>query len=164
MTEARCHTCGRLLDEHQRHLRFRLPEPVLAVPANERADRTWGNDVLMEVRDVGAFVRVLVPVRLTGGYTITYGVWLGVRAEDLRRAWEVWRTPEYTDLRLDGLFANKLPAWERETYGRPLVATVRDPDAVPYATESDDPFMRCVLQEEWPHEPILDATARFGKT
>jgi hypothetical protein len=53
---------------------------------------------------------------------------------------------------------------ERETYGKPLVAAVRDPDAVPYATESDDPFMRCVLQEEWPHEPILDATARFGKT
>jgi hypothetical protein len=79
------------------------------VPANERADRAWGNDVLMEVRDVGAFVRVLVPVRLTGGYTITYGVWLGVRAEDLRRAWEVWRTPEYTDLRLAGLLANKLP-------------------------------------------------------
>jgi signal transduction histidine kinase len=27
VTEARCPTCGRLLDEHQRHLRFRLPRP-----------------------------------------------------------------------------------------------------------------------------------------
>jgi len=40
---------------------------------------------------------------------------------------------------------------------------VQDPDAVAYAVESADPFMRRVLQEEWPHEPILDATARFGK-
>ena len=73
------------------------------------------------------------------------------------------------DPRVHGSPAGRPPreqaaAWERETYGRPLVATVRDPDAVPYATESDDLFIRRVLQEEWPHEPILDATARFGKT
>ncbi len=159
MSEARCPTCGRLLDEHQRHLRFRLPEPVLEVPASERADRTWGNDVLMQVRDVGAFVRVLVPVRLTGGYTITYAAWLSVHPEDLRRAWEGWWTPAYAELRLAGVLANKLPAWETETYGKPLVAAVRDPDAAPYATDSDDAFMRRVLREEWPHELILAASA-----
>jgi hypothetical protein len=160
VSEARCPTCGRLLDEYRRHLRFRFPEPVLEVPASERADRTWGNDVLMQVRDVGAFVRVLVPVRLTGGYTITYAAWLSVHPEDLRRAWEVWWTPAYAELRLAGVLANKLPAWETETYGKPLVAAVQDPDAAPYATDSDDAFMRRLLCEEWPHDLILAATGR----
>ncbi|HEY7138869.1 MAG TPA: DUF2199 domain-containing protein [Methylomirabilota bacterium] len=161
MTEQRCPTCGRLLDEHRRHLRFRLPQPVLEVPEGERAERTWGNDVLMQVREVGSFVRVLVPVRLTGGYTVTYGAWLFVRPEDLRHAWEVWWTPEYAQLRLAGLLANMLPAWESHTYGKPLAIAVRDPESAPYAVDSSDDFMRRVLQDEWPHEPILDAIARY---
>jgi len=65
---------------------FRLPEPVLDVPEAERASRTWGNDVLMQVQGVGAFVRILVPVHLTGGYTVTFGAWLGLHPDDLRRA------------------------------------------------------------------------------
>jgi hypothetical protein len=68
--------------------------------------------------------------------------------------------PAYVDLRL----ANKLPAWEAETYGKPLVAAVRDSAAAPYAADSDDSFMRRVLREEWPREVILDATARGEMT
>ena len=44
----------------------------------------------MQVQDIGAFVRILVPVNLAGGYKITYGAWLSVSPDDLRRAWEVW--------------------------------------------------------------------------
>ena len=64
MSVAVCAHCGRLTEEHNRHLRFVLPEPVLAVPVEERAARTWGNEVLMMVEEVGAFVRVLVPAEL----------------------------------------------------------------------------------------------------
>gem|GEM_PF-5983322 len=56
-----CPTCGRPLDEHNRHLRFGVPEPVLSVPKEERAARTWGNDVLMQVQGIGSFVRILIP-------------------------------------------------------------------------------------------------------
>ena len=85
MTEQHCPTCGRRLDEHRRHLRFRLP--VLEVPEEDRADRTWGNDVMMQVQAVGCFVRILIPVRLTGGYTVTYGAWLAVMRRVLRAEW-----------------------------------------------------------------------------
>jgi hypothetical protein len=54
-----CAHCGRPTEEHNRHLRFVLPEPVLEVPAEDRAARTWGNEVLMMVEEIGAFVRVL---------------------------------------------------------------------------------------------------------
>lgn len=163
MTDGRCPTCGRPLDEHKRHLRFRLPEPVLEVPESERGDRTWGNDVLMQVRDVGAFVRVMVPIRLTGGYTVTYGAWLSVPPADLRHAWEVWWTPVYAGPQLTGVLANMLPLWEQETYAKPLSAAVRDAESAPYAADSSDPFLRRVLQEEWPHGPILEALARYGQ-
>ena len=157
-----CPTCGRPLDEHNRHLRFRLPEPVLDVPEAERASRTWGNDVLMQVQEVGAFVRILVPVRLTGGYTVTFGAWLGVHPDDLRRAYDAWWTPDYRELRLSGVLANGLPPWEERTYRKPLDAAVLDPDRVPYAATSPDVEMQRVLSEEWPHELILKALARYG--
>jgi len=161
MTAALCPSCGRPLDEHNRHIRFGVPEPVLDVPEEERAERTWGNDVLMQVRDVGAFVRILVPVKLTGGYTVTYGAWLGVRPEDLRHAWEEWWAPSYASLRLRGLLANMLPGWESETYGKPLEAAVLDVEQVPYAVDSEDEFMRQVLQAEWPHQAVLAAVAPY---
>jgi len=157
VTQAHCPTCGRLLDEHGRHVRFTLPEPVLTVPAEEREALTWGNDVLMQVKGVGAFVRILVPINLSGGYAMTYGAWLSVHPDDLRRAWEVWKTPEYTGLRLRGFLANILPYWGAETYSKPIEAAILNIDHVPYAVDSPDDFMRRLLQEPWPHEMVLHA-------
>ncbi len=158
MTQAHCATCGRLLDEHNRHVRFIAPEPVLTVPSEDRQDLTWGNDVLMQYQGVGAFVRILVPIKLTGGYTMTYGAWLGVHPDDLRRAWEVWRTPEYAELRLHGLLANILPSWGSASYGKPVETAVLDVDHVPYAVNSPDEFMRRVLQDQWPDDMVLHPT------
>jgi hypothetical protein len=134
---------------------------VLDVPEEERAARTWGNDVLMMVRDVGAFVRILVPVKLTDGYTVTYGAWLAVRPEDLRHAWQEWWAPSYASLRLTGLLANMLPGWETETYGKPVEAAVLNVEQVPYAVDSTDEFMRHVLQDEWPHQAVLAAVGPY---
>ena len=156
-----CPTCGRPLDEHNRHLRFKLPQPVLDVPEHEREARTWGNDVLMQVQGVGAFVRVLVRVKLTGGYSVTFGSWLSVSPDDLRHAYEIWWKPEYASLRLHGALANMLPGWEAETYVQPLEAAVLDREAVPYAVASTDAFMQKVLSDEWPHEAVLAAVAPF---
>jgi hypothetical protein len=161
MTAALCPTCGRPLDEHNRHIRFRVPEPVLDVPEGERESRTWGNDVLMQVKDVGAFVRILIPVKLTGGYTVTYGAWLSVHPDDLRHAWEEWTSPAYGSLRLRGVLANMLPGWESETYVKAVEAAVLNVEQVPYAVDSTDDFMRRVLRDEWPHEAILDAIAPY---
>jgi len=156
-----CALCGRLSEEHNRQLRFVLPEPVLAVPADERASRTWGNDVLMMVQEVGAFVRVLVPVHLTGGYTVTFGAWLGVHPDELRRAYDSWFAPEYQQLELNGVLANMLPPWEEQTYRRPLRVTVRDSNEVPYAAESPDTGLQRILTAEWSHGFVLAAIAPF---
>jgi hypothetical protein len=93
---AACEICGRPTDAHDRHVRFRLPDPVVNTQLQDRAPGTWqtaqnANDsVMMQVPDVGPFVRALLPVRLTGGFTVTYGVWVGVHPDDLQRAFKVW--------------------------------------------------------------------------
>jgi hypothetical protein len=123
----------------------------------ERAGKTWGNDVLLQVQGVGAFVRVLLPIHLTGGYTITVGTWLGVHPDDLRRAWEVWWEPEYAALRFEGYLANAVPPWGEDVLARPATAGVRDENQAPYISSSEDRLLSSVLQDEWPHEPILVA-------
>lgn len=159
--DARCQTCGRPLDEHNRDVRFLLPQPVLESDEQEAAAGTWmshadpNSSVMMQVPGVGAFVRALLPVRLTGGYRLTFGLWLAVHPDDLRRAFQVWWEPDYAHLVLDGWVANVVPPWG--LLGAPVRAGVRSPDETPYCLESPDPTLGRVLAEEWSHVEVLDA-------
>ena len=109
--------------------------------------------VMMQLPGVGPFVRCLLPVHLTGGYTVTFGVWLAVHPDDLQRAFRVWWEPAYADLVLDGYLANKLPVWG--LLAAPAVARVRDENQRPYVEESSDEMLARVLAEEWQHEELL---------
>ena len=68
-----CPSCGRPPDAHDRHLRFTLPDPVLATEERERAPGAWlshddaSASVMRQIPGVGPFVRCLLPVHLTGG-------------------------------------------------------------------------------------------------
>ena len=159
MSTTDCPTCGLPLSEHERDLRFGLPDPVLDLPDREQTAGTWMShgtptaSVMMEVPGAGAFVRVLLPVTLTGGYSVTYGVWLGIHPEDLRRTFDAWSEPAYQDLRLEGRLANAVPPFG--LLAAPLIATVRDVDETPYCTESSDAELHRVLTEEWDHATVL---------
>jgi hypothetical protein len=153
--------CGRAADEHNRHVRFSLPDPVLQLADRERTPGTWmshadpATSVMLQVPGAGAFVRVLLPVALTGGFTVTFGLWLGVAAVDLHRAVEQWWAPTYAELLLDGHIANDVRPWG--LLARPATAVVRDPDQTPYLDSSPDPETRRVLTEQWPHDEVLGA-------
>jgi hypothetical protein len=108
---------------------------------------------MMMVPHLGAFVRALLPVRLTGGHTVTFGVWVGVHPDDLHRAFEVWWSPEYAGLRLEGRLANALPAWE--VFAVPVSLAVLDVEVTPCCVSSADDELRSVLTKEWDHESVL---------
>lgn len=108
---------------------------------------------MMMVPTVGTFVRALLPVRLTGGYTVTFGVWIGVHPDDLHRAFGVWWEPEYVDLKLDGRLANSLPGWGM--LAAQVDAAVLDVESTPYVVASHDPGLADVLNREWQHEEVL---------
>lgn len=63
---------------------------------------------MMQVPDVGAFVRALLPVRLTGGHTITFGVWIAIDPAHLQPVFATWWEPEYESLRMAGWLANAI--------------------------------------------------------
>jgi hypothetical protein len=157
----RCQICGRLADAHDRHVRFRLPEPVLASPGQENVPGAWLShgtpeaSVMMQIPGFGAFVRALLPVRLTGGYTVTFGVWAGVHPAELQRTFRIWWEPEYQDLQLDGVLGNSIPPWG--LLAARVSLSVRDPEQTPYCSGSPDPQLSRVLREEWAHEDILGA-------
>jgi hypothetical protein len=154
-----CPTCGRPVDAHDRHVRFRLPDPVLAVQDQEHTQGTWlshadaNQSVMMMVPTVGTFVRSLLPVRLTGGHTVTFGVWIGVHPDELQRAFAIWWEPEYVDLWLDGRLANALPGWG--LLATQVDAAVLNVDETPYVVRSSDPTLDRVLSDEWPHDEVL---------
>jgi hypothetical protein len=159
MTERQCEICGRLVDDHDRNVRFRLPDPVLAHPQQERAPGSWLShgsaepSVMMQIPGIGAFVRALLAVKLTGGHTVTYGVWTGIAPQDLQRAFQTWWQPEYQDLRLEGLLANSVQPWGM--LAAPVTLAVRDREQTPYCERSTDPVLSQVLSKEWPHEEVL---------
>jgi hypothetical protein len=128
---------------------------VLAIPAVERAARTWETEVMMQVEGVGAFVRALLPVRLDGGHRLTFGLWLAVEPEDMHRALDMWWAPSYPDLVLDGFIGNHVPPWD--LVGKPVQAVVRDPGETPYLDTSTDHEVTHVLMDSWPHDYVMNA-------
>lgn len=161
MPDDLCPNCGKPVDAHNRHVRFRLPDPVLQSPDQHQTEGTWITDpdpnkaVMMQVPGVGPFVRCLLPVNLIGGYTITFGVWTAVHPDDLQRIARVWWEPEYKDLTFDCWLANSIPVFG--LLAAPAKAAVRQADATPYLEQSSDPGMSELLAKAWPHEELLSA-------
>ena len=110
----------------------------------------------MQVPGLGAFLRALLPVQLTGGHSIRYGVWVGVRPADLHHALEVWWAPEYVDLRLTGYLANEVGPWSG-LLGARVEVGVLDADQTPWCVGSEDPALARVLRDEWDHRDVLES-------
>ena len=110
-------------------------------------DADAARSVHLQVPGLGAFVRALLPVQLERSHKVTYGVWVGVSPEDLRRACEVWWEPSYNELVLTGRLANAVPPNVR--VGAPVHLVVRDPDHVPYCDTSADRSLEALLTLTW---------------
>lgn len=160
-----CALCGLPLDHHDRDIRFTLPDPVLALTGGEDGlpEGTWLShgdadaSVMMIVPEIGAFLRCLLPLRLVGGHTLTFGVWVGVDTDDLKRAYDVWWEPQYADLELSGALANALPGVD--VLAAPVSVRVLDADETPYVVASPDTLLAKVLADEWPHDAVADLLA-----
>lgn len=156
---ATCPDCGRPLDSHDQHVRFALPDAVLAAGLTAESEDVWfaGESArqadFMAAKGVGFFVRSLVPVRLTGGHLVTYGVWIDADEEAVKHAHTEWNAASYSDLVIEGRLANNLAPWD--VYGTEVTARPRETNEIPYVSSSSDWSMQAVLNEVWPHESVL---------
>jgi len=154
-----CSVCGNATHERDRNVRFRLPDPVLQLPDAERTDGIWKSEpdpnraVMMMVPNQGAFLRALLPVHLGGGETVTFGVWIGLHPDDLKRAYDVWWDPDYPRFKASGRLANALPKWG--LLAAPVDLEVLDPEATPYCVRSADNQLGKVLSAEWDRVDVL---------
>src|SRR4051794_79847 len=112
-----CEMCGQATAAHDRDVRFRLPDPVLHSPEQHHAEDSWLSEpdpnkaTLMQIPNIGPFVRALLPVKLEGEHEVRFGVWIAIHPDDLQHACRVWNAPEYKDLKLRGYLANRIEPW-----------------------------------------------------
>lgn len=92
-----CGIYSRRANAHNRHVCSRLRDGGLDALDRERTagtrmrDPDPGSAATMQVPRIGSQVRVLLPARLCGGGTVTYGVRLGVNPDDLQLVFSLWR-------------------------------------------------------------------------
>jgi len=135
----------------------RMAALIDALPAEQRAS-AWGNSDFQRLEGVGGFLRCLMPVRLTGGGSVTYSVWLKLDDDQLRHALHVWDEPAYAGLRLRGEVANAIKPWPG-LLGEPARAEVRDQGTLPYLAAEEGTLLARVLHEEWDRDDVLSRIA-----
>lgn len=108
---------------------------------------------MMMVPNLGGFLRAMLPVHLSGGDTVTFGVWIGVHPDDLKRAYDIWWDPNYPSFKASGRLANALPGWGLLAASVDL--EVVDPEATPYCVRSADSQLGNVLSAEWDRMDVL---------
>lgn len=146
-----CPCCGALLRVVDRHQRFTVPDQALD-PGVWSSTKGWwmnGEDAQSSVfmTAPGGFVRALLPVQLARAHTLTFGVWVGVTTDDLKRAYDLWWAPGYRNLVIDGRLANAVPP--DVEVGAAVRFVVRDPEHTPYCESSPDPALHALLTQAW---------------
>jgi hypothetical protein len=158
-----CAICGIAPDPRGRpfSITFNLPDVYYDIHP-ELLD-TWGDDPFLAIKDVGFYLRVILPVKLTDGFAVDFGTWLKVDPEVFKEAWQKWNFPEYKDFACDGLLANRLEPW-KPTLRTHVKARVRDMDQVPYVVESPNELGARIIGETWPHDEVLTPYAELLKS
>jgi hypothetical protein len=158
-----CACCGIAPDPQGRpfSITFEQPDVIFEIP--DVLLETWGGDPFLAIKDVGFFVRVILPIKLTDGFSVHIGTWLECHAEDFRKAWQTWNFPEYADLEIEGYVGNEMEPWKKFPHAL-VKATVRDMAQVPYLTASQNEVFTRILTETWPHADVLKQYAELFKS
>lgn len=158
-----CSCCGIAPDPHGRPFSIVFEQPDVVSQIEPELLDTWGSDPFLVIKNVGFFVRVILPVQLTDGFSVAFGTWLEVADEDFRSAWKSWNAPEYADLTMEGYVANEIEPWS--PFPHALVrAVVRDVEQVPFLATSADPVFSRILGETLPHADVLNRYSDLLKT
>lgn len=156
-----CTCCGGALDEHDRHVRLLLPDRIAERSEAERllgvglSDSDPSRAHFLEAAAYGCFVRSLLRVRLTDGYSLTYGLWVRVTPETAQRLGRVWENEDYYGLRFEGWLGNALPGLGH--LDAPVTVGVVLAGDLPRVLGSPDPAAQTALSETHERVRILEA-------
>jgi hypothetical protein len=155
-----CSCCGIAPGPPGRPLSVTFEQPDVIFEIHPELLDTWGGDPFLAIKDIGFFVRVVLPVRLTDGFAVDFGTWLEVHSESFRQAWRTWNFPEYKDLVLEGYLGNEIAPWGELPHAL-VKAVVREMDKVPVVDSCGDPEIAKIIGEMWPHADVLTPYAEL---
>jgi hypothetical protein len=138
---------------------FQLPDLLASETGRLEQTGVWmsgaspAQSALLAVPHSGCYMRCLLPVNLTDGRTVTFGVWLRVSSDDLELVDEVWHTPRYGALTLRGKLANDVPPWGAKDSDFQIA--VIEPSRLPRCIASEDRLAASMLADQWEPELVL---------
>jgi len=157
-----CPCCGDALDAGDPRFNLPVPDPVADLLSRGQDDRILFMSDLMVATDViGAFTRALLPVRLTDGRTVTFGVWISIDGETYRYISELGRDgsdEEYATMRFDGLLASSLEPWGRKILRAEVSVAVpesRFDRPVPHVVGTTHRTVARIMDEPWAPAKVL---------
>jgi hypothetical protein len=133
-----------------------LPDHIAAWDAAMVESRTEGNETFLKVDADQFYMRAILPVQLTDGHVVAFGVWLEVEYETIEAAFEVWDAAAYAGFTCSGRLANDLPSWPGSALGAQVEAEVRHQSELPYVIRSTDSAVQHILDANWEHSVVLD--------
>lgn len=158
-----CSCCGISRNPDGRPLSITFEQPDVIEQIHPALLDTWGGDPFLAIKNVGFFIRVILPIKLTDDFAIDFGTWLEIYNEDFKAAWAAWNFPEYKDLEIEGYIANQIAPFEKFPHAL-VKATVREVEHVPYLTSSANETYMKLLTETWPHATVLAPYAELLKS
>jgi hypothetical protein len=146
-------------ERQPRHIAVTFEEPDVIYQIHKELLDTWREGPFLAIKDVGFFLRVAMPVKLTDGSVVDFGTWLQINPEDFREAWRTWNSPEYAALEFQGYVGNDIAPWGRMPHVL-VKAAVRDVEEIPCLVSCEDPLITRILGAEWPAEEVLGPYAK----
>ncbi|MGQ5262850.1 DUF2199 domain-containing protein [Micromonospora sp. ZYX-F-536] len=99
-SQATCFCCGDSLEPGHPAANFQLPDAIAQLDDDElRRLVDTHTYVVLTVQGHGSYLRVILPVPLDDGRTVTFGVWVAVSEESFYRARDSWASEAYSSLR-----------------------------------------------------------------
>jgi hypothetical protein len=157
-----CACCGIAPDPRGLPFSVTFDVPDVYLDVHPELLQSWGDDPFLAIKDVGFYLRVLMPVKLTDGFAVDFGTWVKIEPEAFREAWNRWNFPEYKDFTCNGFLANRMEPW-KPTLRTRVTVRVLDFDNVPYVVESSDTLGARIISETWPHAEVLTPYADLLK-
>ncbi|MFD9124765.1 DUF2199 domain-containing protein [Kitasatospora sp. NPDC059571] len=165
-----CSCCTGGPDPADPRFNLSLPDPVADLLERGQQDAIrFASDLMVATSTIGAFTRALLPVRLTDGRTVTFGVWVSIDRDTYARVSELGRDgtdEEYRTMRFDGLLASSPEPWGRRilraevSAGIPADSPYDRP--VPYLTATTHRTVTRIMNEAWAPAEVLTGSRAWA--
>jgi hypothetical protein len=152
-----CGCCGEPLPQGNLAWTYERPDPIVQLSDAELTERTiFQSAAVMSVKDLGNFIRVILPIPVDHDRVATLGIWVCVPQHTEwqrimhagRQGGDLWASTEFA-----GRVVTAVQPWP-EIFGEWALIRVREPGPAPRIVHSSNPLLAEILTGPVPGELI----------